>query len=441
MKNISIHLAPNQLSQIPMRDILGMNNSPTITSKSNTQYEKPFFDALNLAHLRFHDAALSNAGQQLIDIHRIFPLFHLDETDPRNYFFAQTDDYLRVIADGRAEIDFKLGESIDHSENGRLIDPPEDPDKWARICRNIIGHYKNGETDGMHLNITRVTVWEEPDGTTTLFRGTVRQYAELFCKVYKLLKAEFPDLKIGGPSSRCGNTGYISDFLTICQEQGVMPDYITTTMYLRDIPLTLEILGQYRELIDRFGGQHIPCSFGEWHFGPEAWAKCDYVYENGMYTTQNAAFTTASLIALMDVPYLDTVYYYAWGSPTWGVQDKFSTTGKRMLPVYYGLLLYQKLATECDRIAVQTERNEGIYTLAGKTRDGKTRLLIACYEAQPCSFTCTAENTSQCKLYSVKEPYCVEDATIGTALPVESGTVTVSHNGRNGVYLLEFDSK
>ena len=435
---MNIRLFPEQAAQKPMRDILGMNNSPTITSKGNTNFEKPYFEALNLAHLRFHDAALCNAGQQLIDIHRIFPLFHLDETDPRNYFFAQTDDYLRVIADGRAEIDFKLGESIDHSENGRLIDAPEDPDKWARICRNIIGHYKNGEMNGMHLNITRVTVWEEPDGTTTLFRGTVRQYTELFCKVYQLLKADFPDLKIGGPSTRCGNFSYIRDFLSICKENGIMPDYITTTMYIRDIPFMLDTLRDYRKLTDSFGGEHIPCSFGEWHFGPTAWDKCDHVYENGLYTTQNAAFTAAALIELMDVTYLDTVYYYAWGSSSWGVQDKYSTTGRRMLPVYYGLLLYQKVATQCTRIALEQESHDGVYALAGKTADGKARLLIACYDAQPCTFTCAVPEAAACTLYTVTGTSKEEDATVGTPLPVENGAATFRTDGNYGVYLLEF---
>lgn len=182
-----------------------------------------------------------------------------------------------------------------------------------------------------------------------------------------------------------------------------------------------------------------PCSFGEWHFGPTTWDKCDHVYENGLYTTQNAAFTAAALIELIDVTYLDTVYYYTWDSSPWGVQDKYSTTGRRMLPVYYGLLLYQKLATECDRIAFQTETANGVYTLAGKTKDGKIRLLIACYEAEPCSFTCSAKATKKCILYSVQEQYREEDATAGTALPIEDGKVTVSHNGKNGVYLLEFE--
>jgi hypothetical protein len=261
----------------------------------------------------------------------------------------------------------------------------------------------------------------------------------MFCKVYRLLKADFPDLKIGGPSSRCGNFNYIQDFLSICKENGIMPDYITTTMYLRDIPLMMNILRQYRELTDSFGGQQIPCSFGEWHFGPVAWDECDYVYKNGMYTAQNAAFTTASMIALMDVTYLDTIYYYAWGSPTWGVQDKFSTTGNRMLPVYYGLLLYQKLATECERVAVQTDPCDGVYVLAGKTKDGKIRLLISCYEASACTFTCNAAFASRCTLYSVKEPYCEEDATNGVPLPIGNNTLTLPHCNQNGVYLLELD--
>ena len=65
---------------------------------------------LNIRHIRHHDAALENPSFELIDVSRIFPLFHLDENDPKNYRFAQTDDYFSVVADMDVEIDFRLGE-------------------------------------------------------------------------------------------------------------------------------------------------------------------------------------------------------------------------------------------------------------------------------------------------------------------------------------------
>ena len=183
---MKIKVKPNEKCARPMRDILGMNNVSRITTSVVTEREIPRFDALRLAHIRFHDAPIDNPGQKLLDISRIFPLFHLDEEDERNYFFLQTDDYMRSIAHSDAEIDFRLGETIDHSGNQRLIGVPADIEKWARICRRIIGHYKNGEMHGMHLNIKRISVWEEPNNPK-LFSGAVEQYAEMFCAVYRLV--------------------------------------------------------------------------------------------------------------------------------------------------------------------------------------------------------------------------------------------------------------
>ena len=186
MKTVSINLSKNTLHAKPIRNILGINNLPLVNSARFYSTDKARFDALNFRCVRFHDSALENPGMQLVDISKIFPLFHLDETREENYFFKQTDLYMKSLADSDTEVDFRLGETIDHSRSFAFVNVPTDIDKWARICRNIIGHYKNGEMNGMHLNITRVTVWEEPD-TDVLFTGSVEDYAELFIAVYYLL--------------------------------------------------------------------------------------------------------------------------------------------------------------------------------------------------------------------------------------------------------------
>ncbi len=440
MNNISIKLFPNQIAQKPMRDILGMNGSPRITTKGVLNYEKPLFDALKLRHVRYHDSPLTNPGQDLIDVHCIFPLLHLDETDPRNYFFAQTDDYLRVMADSEAEIDFRLGESIDHSGNARRIGVPEDKDKWARVCRNIVGHYKNGEMDGMHLNITRVTVWEEPDNEK-LFGGTVQDYAEMFCKVYKLLKKDFPDILVGGPSCQTGCSAYIKEFLTICKANGVTPDYVATTMYTKSLKFFMDTIQEYRDTMDECGCKDMRYALVEWHMSPTDWDHTYRVYENGFYTTTNAAFSVAALIGMMDIDYLDVAYYYNWDGRTYALLDQWTVTQKRQLPAYYGLMFFQKLATECtERVAFQMEETDGVYALAGKTADGKQRILIACYNSQPCTFTCETENAKKCTLYAVNEEYHEEEVTEGRVLCVENGSTIFEHEGEQGVYLLEFEN-
>ena len=446
MQRTLITLHPEVPAEKPMRDILGICNTPRIRTKAILNFEKPYFDALHFRHIRYHDAPLENPGQQLIDIHRIFPLFHLDENDPRNYFFAQTDDYLAVVADSDAEIDFRLGETIDHSGNARLIGVPEDIDKWARVCRNIIGHYKNGEMNGMHCNITRVTVWEEPDNPR-LLSGTVEQYVEMFCTVYQLLKKDFPDLKVGGPTSMFRCNEFLEKFLSLCQERGVTPDYVCGTFYPRSIEDLIEAIGEYREIMDRNGCAEVGYVLSEWHLGPYDW-KNTASNRHGFCETISAAFTASTLIRLLDIDYIEAAYYYAWATGNWGVINPHKPE-RELLPVYYGLLFFQKLATECAQRIPLTLRNEkvdqtvgdseGVYALAGRTADGKIRLLISCYEVAHRTIVCQVPGATKGTLRKISEVYRESECLQGEPICAENGVFEVKLEGCNGVFLLELD--
>ena len=104
MKTVSVNLCKNTLHAKPLRNILGINNLPLVNSAKFYDTDKARFDALNFRYVRFHDASLENAGMQLVDINRIFPLFHADETREENYLFKQTDLYMKSLADSKALI-------------------------------------------------------------------------------------------------------------------------------------------------------------------------------------------------------------------------------------------------------------------------------------------------------------------------------------------------
>ena len=74
MKTIIVNR--EKASEKPMRNILGMNNLPRISSLKRFNADKPRYDALNLGHIRFHDAPIDNPSFNLVDVSRIFPFFH-----------------------------------------------------------------------------------------------------------------------------------------------------------------------------------------------------------------------------------------------------------------------------------------------------------------------------------------------------------------------------
>ena len=142
MNSINLTLNLNNENTAQMRDILGINNTPRIPSSSYTEENKKIFDRLSFSYIRHHDASLENSSQQIIDVSRVFPLFHLDETDYRNYYFEDTDNYFSVVKDSDAEWEIRLGETIDHSGFYTRVNMPSDAKKWASICLNIVKHYK-----------------------------------------------------------------------------------------------------------------------------------------------------------------------------------------------------------------------------------------------------------------------------------------------------------
>jgi len=436
MRHISID--PAVLAEKPLRNILGMNNQPVIEIKRHFLLQKQWLDDLHLRHMRHHDAALQDPGGQFVDISRVFPLFHLDENDPRNYRFGPTDDYFSTVADQNFEIDFRLGESIDHSGFARFIQPPEDPEKWARICRNIIAHYKNGENNGMHMNITRVTVWEESDNKV-LFTGTVEQYAALYIAVWKLFRKEFPDLKVGGPTMCAGNYPYLERFLTICREQEVTPDFITFTHYPRDLDSTRDICFRIREILDGFGFTETKIVISELHFGCSSWARAGD-WTDGHDSSMNAAFTASILTRLMDVDSLDIAFYYAWANDiVWGVYRK--TWPRRLVPVYFGLQFFNRVAADCrERLAVTCDADDTVEVLAGKTEDGKVRLLVSCFESRKTAFACTVKGAVSCSMKAVRTDYREEECREARELlPGGDGTfVFAQDRAGSDVFLLEF---
>ena len=81
-----------------IRRLNGINNGPPVYHNKYPQKNlvEPM-KALRIPMIRFHDASLVDDGIQIVDVTRIFPLFHTDPDDPRNYLFTETDDYIAQL--------------------------------------------------------------------------------------------------------------------------------------------------------------------------------------------------------------------------------------------------------------------------------------------------------------------------------------------------------
>lgn len=70
--------------------------------------------------------------------------------------------------------------------------------------------------------------------------------------------------------------------------------------------------------------------------------------------------------------------------------------------------------------------------------DGKLRLLISCYDREPCRNSCTRPAIEEGKLFAIREGYEEAQWLQPTPIFAENGSFCLEHTGTQGVYLLEF---
>ena len=154
------------------------------------------FIEMGVPMVRTCSAAGEYGNNQFINIHCIFPDFSADEQLEESYNFLPTDLYVSSIRSSGADIMFCLGESREPYSKKLYTRPPDDMEKWARICEHIIMHYNEGWANGFKLNIKCWEIWASPD-SPECWTGEREEYFELYRITANHLRERFPKIKIG----------------------------------------------------------------------------------------------------------------------------------------------------------------------------------------------------------------------------------------------------
>lgn len=358
-----------------VRKLNGVCNAAPLANAQTGSLE-PLVRQLEIPYYRFHDAPLENPGIQLIDVSRIFPLFHADADDPRNYDFRATDDYLRQVVDAGAKIEFRLGESIEHSRRKYYVQAPPDFEKWADICVHIIRHYNEGWANGFRWNIEYWSVWEEPDTNPELLTGAKNPFVNIYLPLYRTtarrIRKEFPGLKICGPQG-CGDRN-LKVFVDYCAANGLPIDVYGWTAYSRDPEDYARVTRRIRAYLDEKGFHDTKIAICEWHWGPESWHLWENITDERLARAWDAdlcgidsgAFAAAMLVHMQDMP-VDFMYYYEMKSYLWGL---FDARGFR-LPSYWAFWAFAQVARGDVRVAAPANPRPGWWMLASKNRAAK----------------------------------------------------------------------
>ena len=415
-----------------IRKLNGGNLAPNIHGERSGRNIRESFRQLNLAYTRLHDAPLDNPGCRLVDISHIFPLFHLDENDPRNYDFSYTDDYIRnCIEDAGTPVFYRLGESIDHSVRKYKINPPPDIPKWINICSNIIRHYTEGLWDGFHYPIVYWEIWNEatgkdnmklyPDGKNNMWLGTMEEFNAFYVQTATELKKRFPHLKIGGPASVDYFEGITDVFIRYCAEHHAPLDFYSYHCYGDGDPYgwIQQTPFKVRKLLDENGYADTEIHLNEWHYFPGGnWTRLssDPIYKDLMFNQElrgldSAAYLTTVMTLWQDTP-ITYGAYYTCTSTAWGCYKKDSSLPT---PSYYGLKAFGEIVRYPIRLEAESSRKD-VTVLAGENETGAKAMLISAFKTGNLEYELKADiplNPSNCRIHLLDNEHrmaLVEDA-------------------------------
>lgn len=358
----------------PIRPLNGLCNSLPLkgdVSEKRLERMKALYRALEIPETRFHDVVSENAGIELVDVSRIFPLFHLDENDPRNYNFAPTDLYLQRAREFGGRLEFRFGEQIEHQRVQFQVRPPADIGKWARICLQIARHYNSGWANGFHWNIDRFSVWEEPDNDRLLADSTKGNFEKCYFRMYasvaRLIKAEWPSAQVGGPNTM-GPGESFEKFVKYCADERLPLDFAAYTNYERDPLQFAARVRQARKTLDAAGFGKTELEVSEWHVGPLTWDSTDPRYQPSILGPESPAYAAAVLTVMQDEP-VDHLFFYAAHVGNWSL-----FVGTKPRPVYYVFRTFAELR-HGERLEVPANPAKGVYALAAKTAEGGLMLV------------------------------------------------------------------
>ena len=372
-----------------IRPLNGGNLGPCI--KPEDPVQRADFNKLEIPLTRLHDAPCTHGGMRLVDVQHIFGNWNADPEDPDNYYFDQTDEYIRRMVEDGTEIMYRLGTSIEHCEPHYYAFPPKDFEKWTNICLHIIRHYNEGWANGMHANIKYWEIWNEPDDCrcfapkpSLMWNGTAEEFFELYRISATAIKAEFPELKVGGaafwkinPTFGAGDNQFIDKFLAGCRDRNVPLDFFSWHSYgskknpfgINEEPFTA------RKLLDSYGFTDTELHLNEWHY-VEKWDSY-FMHHGGLSTIQCAVHAAAVITAWQDTP-LDMANYYTIGRG--GLFSAWYPWGEKNR-IYYAFLALAAINRHAERISA-TNSTENIFVLAGKNSSGKAAILISSFYAE-----------------------------------------------------------
>lgn len=422
-----------------IKKVNGGNLAPPLTEETQPECNiRQAYAQMNIPVARLHDAPFENGGLRLVDLPLIFCNMNASADDPANYYFEQTDDYIRNCIESGTAVYYRLGTSIEHSVKKYFVHPPGDVNKWIDVASNIIRHYTEGKWDGFHYTIEYWEIWNEPDLGAQMWTGSLDEFNAFYVKVATELKKRFPHLKIGGPGHCSGAESNVKSFLSYCRKKKAPLDFYSYHLYPSDDKDILEHPALIRTWLDESGYSKTELHVNEWHYnpsGPTFWTFDRYKQGKRLQSargTEGAAFINTILIGWQDTP-VDLGCYYTVTGTRWGVFEDRKPTKS-----YYGMKAFGEIIRFDNRLLLEaTNLPEGSRSLAGRDEEGNIAILTALWKSGPVEIWFDVnpmKEYSRVKIYILDETHDLE-SIVETAAP--AGKLRVKTVSDSSVILIK----
>ena len=415
-----------------MKPVHAVGQPPIIGWSSDKLFH--YLTEAGIPYARLHDVGGGFGGGKFVDIPNVFPDFNADPDDPASYDFTWTDPLITSLMNSKVEPYYRLGVTIENEvwRKAYRVNPPEDPEKWAKICAGVIRHYTKGWANGFEYDIKYWEIWNEPEctnGRRVMWTGTWEQYLELYDVTSKLLKAEFPEIKIGGyasigfyalkemdpESTWCKDCqSYIDLFLQFMQyikDHNCPMDFFSWHSY--DEPKYTALYANYvAEKLKEYGYGHAEQHLNEWNCGPQNRDKACH-----------AAATAGFLISMQNSPVDIGMFYDArCGTSIYG--GLFNPMTLRPLKSYWAFPAFNELYRRKDQVEAESD-TEDLY-VAAAAGDPEGAVLIVNFrnetldleldlggkEITSCRLTDDAYEYGLCNFTGKLNPYSVTLLTV-----------------------------
>ena len=415
-----------------MKPVHAVGQPPIIGWSSDKLFH--YLTEAGIPYARLHDVGGGFGGGKFVDIPNVFPDFNADPDDPASYDFTWTDPLITSLMNSKVEPYYRLGVTIENEvwRKAYRVNPPEDPEKWAKICAGVIRHYTKGWANGFEYDIKYWEIWNEPEctnGRRVMWTGTWEQYLELYDVTSKLLKAEFPEIKIGGyasigfyalkemdpESTWCKDCqSYIDLFLQFMQyikDHNCPMDFFSWHSY--DEPKYTALYANYvAEKLKEYGYGHAEQHLNEWNCGPQNRDKACH-----------AAATAGFLISMQNSPVDIGMFYDArCGTSIYG--GLFNPMTLRPLKSYWAFPAFNELYRRKDQVEAESD-TEDLY-VAAAAGDPEGAVLIVNFrnetldleldlggkEITSCRLTDDAYEYGLCNFSGKLNPYSVTLLTV-----------------------------